>query len=197
MKTTRQIKENLKLVINKSIRRTSVMLYVGESPIRLCIVEGTSESFWVGYDFNENYLVIYSRGCMANQIPLTVEAVYDMTNKKVVPVTKKNKAIFEYMCIVKKGIYTSVLLEFLNDNKLEIAEEEEVEDFIRYITAGNEDIRKDEIKAYVLAEYPQLEEYMNFETSLSVKQYRKIMDELDDILRFHIMPNALTEEYLS
>jgi len=134
---------------------------------------------------------------MANQIPLTVEAVYDMTNKKVILVTKKNKAIFEYMCVVKKGIYTSVILEFLNDDKLEIAEEEEVEDFVRYITAGNEKITKDEIKSYILKEYPYLEEYMNFENPLSVKQYRKIMDELDEILRFHIMPNHLKEEYLS
>lgn len=197
MKETRIIKEGIKLVIIKKLGSTSVMLYVDNNPIRLCKVEKTDECFWVGYEFNEHYLVIYSRGCMANQIPLTVEAVYDMTNKKVIPVTKKNKVIFEYLCIAKKGIYTSVLLEFLNDSKLEIAEEEEVEDFVRYITAGNEKITKDEIKAYILKEYPYLEEYMNFENPLSVKQYRKIMDELDDVLRFHIMPNPLKEEYLN
>lgn len=198
MKETRLIKEGIKLVIIKKRGNTTAMIYVDDNPIRLCKVEKTDEFFWVGYDFNENYLVIYSRGCMANQIPLIIEAVYDMTNKKVIPVTKKNKVIFEYMCVVKKGIYTSVLLEFLNDSKLEIAEEEEVEDFIRYITAGNERITKDEIKSYILKEYPYLEEYMNFENPLSVKAYRKLMDEIEsDILRFHIMPKPLKEEYLS
>jgi len=198
MKTTRQIKEGIKLVIVKKTSSTSVMLYVDESPIRLCKVEKTDNFFWVDYACNENYLVIYSRGCMANQIPLTIEAVYDMTSKKVIPVTKKNKVIFEYMCIAKKGIYTPIVLEFLNENHLGAAEEWEVEDFIRYITAGNVSITKEEIRDYILTAYPCLKEYLNLENPLSLKAYRKILDELNmDIFRFHIMPNALKDEYLS
>ena len=196
MKKTRYIKDGIELELVKKARKTVVILYVDGTRIQLCKVDVTTENFWVAYEYNENYLVIYSRGCMANQIPLAVEAVYDMTNKKVICVLNKNKVIFEYMCIAKKGIDASVILEFLNDRKLEIADDEEVDDFIRYVTAGNETISKEEIKEYILSEYPQLRKYMNFKIPLTVKEYRKIVANIEDDIRLHIMPNLLKDEYL-
>lgn len=196
MKKTRYIKEGIELELVKKPRKIIAILYVDDVRIQLCKVNKISEDFWVLYEYNENYLVIYSRGCMANQIPLTVEAVYDMTNKKTVPVLNKNKVIFEHMCISKKYIDTSVILEFLNDRKLEIADDEEVEDFIRYVTAGNETISNEEIKEYILSEYPQMKKFMNFETPLTVKEYRKIVANIEDNIRLHIMPNLLKDEYL-
>ena len=198
MEVWHQINEEIELVNIKKFGKTTTMLFIKGNTIFLCEVKKTNDYFWVDYGSNENYIVVYSRGCMVNQIPLKVEAVYDIKNKKRIPVTKKNKAIFEYMCVSKKGIDVGVVLEFLNDNKLGIAEQEEIEDLTRYLTAGNEDITKEDIKAHILNAYPVLEKYINMTSPLSVKEYRKILDETGvEVCRLHIMPNPLKEEYLS
>lgn len=198
METWYQINEEVELVTIKKRGNTSAMLFINGQTICLCTVKNTNDYFWVAYGKNENYLVVYSRGCMVNQIPLKVEAVYDLKNKKIIPVTMKNKVIFEFMCVSKKGIDISVILEFLNENTLQLSEQEEVEDFIRYITAGHENITTEEIKEYVFSQYPIFKEYTSLNTPLSVKEYRKILDEVAlDVLKFHIMPNPLAEEYLN
>ena len=197
MKTLRTIREGIMLEINKKIIKTIVSIIVDGNKVQLCKVDDTDENFWVGYSFNENYLVVYSRGCMANQIPLKVEAVFDITNKRVISVTNKNKVIFEYLCIVKKGICLPVVLEFLNDSKLEVCDEDEVLDFVRYITAGNTDIANDAIKAYILKKHPFLEKFMDIQKPLTVKEYRKLVADQPEILKFHIMPHLLKEEYLN
>lgn len=198
MERWRQIKDGIELVTIKKPEGTSLMVFSEGKTTCLCGVRNTNDYFWVDYAFNENYIVAYSRGCMVNQIPLKVEAAYDMANKKVIPVTKKNKAIFEYMCIAKKGVHADVILEFLNDNKLDIAETDEVDDFVRYVTAGNVDITREQIVAYILTQYPILEKYMNLEEKLTAKKARRIIEEIgDSVLRFHIMPNILNEEFLN
>ena len=197
MKKIHNINENVELVLFERYFSTSAILYVDNKVLRLCKVDGTNGGFFVSYGYNENYLVVFSRGTIGNSIPLTVEAVYDLVNNRVVKVTEKNSKIFEYMCVCKKSIEPDVILEFLNDNKLELVEPCEVEDFIRYVTAENSDISKEEIKAYVLKEYPYFKDYMNFETTFTVKQYKSVIKNFKETIWLHIMPNALKAEELS
>ena len=57
----------------------------------------TNDYFWSNVVFDENYVVVYSRGCMVNQIPLNIEAAYDIKEERLLDLSyKKLKVILEY-----------------------------------------------------------------------------------------------------
>ena len=132
---------------------------------------------------------------MRNQIPLNIEAAYNIKNRSTVNLeNKKIKVLLEYMFISKKGFDIATVLSFINNIDLGVTEKEEVEDFIYYLTSGNKDINYNEILDYVLKTYPELTKYMNIKEKMSVIEYRQIVEEIGtNILRFHIMPQVVEE----
>lgn len=132
---------------------------------------------------------------MINQVPLNIEAAYNIKNKSTVNLeNKKTKVLLEYMFVSKRGFDIATVLSFINNRDLGITEKDEVEDFIYCLTSGNKDITYNEILDYVLKAYPELTKYMNIKEKMSVIEYREIVEEFDtNILRFHIMPQVVEE----
>ena len=184
------------LGIEKIVKKTKTVIYLYVKGERtLLFAMPTSEYLWLNYVYDENYIVVYSRGCMVNQIPLKVEIAYDIKNNKIFNVSRKNEKLFEYMYIFQKGFDISVVIQYLNGKDLQIVSAYELEDFERYITGGNCEISKEKIVDYIIEQYPVLKEYVNFSSPLSVKQYREIVDDIAiETIRFHIMPQQLKQE---
>ena len=184
------------LGIEKIVKKTKTAIYLYVKGERtLLFAMPTSEYLWLNYVYDENYIVVYSRGCMVNQIPLKVEIAYDIKNNKIFNVSRKNEKLFEYMYIFQKGFDISVVIQYLNGKDLQIVSADELEDFERYITGDNCEISKEKVVNYVIEQYPVLKEYFDFSGPLSVKQYRKIIDDIGtETIRFHIMPQQLKQE---
>lgn len=192
MKDIEYINKNLFIKSVERAKRTKVFVNHDGKEILLADVKKIAENFWIRTVYDENYIVVYSRGDMSNQIPLFIEAAYNIKNKSIVNLSGKIRVLLEYMLIHKKGIDIAAILEYINDCPLGIAEEDEKEDLVRYLTSGNTEISREEIIKYILNNYPELHEHMNYTNKLSVIEYRNILDEFDDdYLRFHVIPQII------
>lgn len=192
MKREIKIINNLKVEENKKRKRTiTSVIENGERKI-LTDIE-TDDYFWSKVIFDENYIVVYSRGCMVNQIPLNVEAAYDIKEKRMLDLSnKKLKVILEYMFISTRGFELTDILTFINNDDLKILDEETKDDLKRILTCGNNKITDEEVVNYILKKYPILLNYKNLRGPLSVIDYKKIEEEIGhEIFRFHLMPQSL------
>lgn len=129
---------------------------------------------------------------MINQIPLNIEAAYNIKKKRLIDLDKKTKVLLEYMMICKKGFGLANVLQEINEQDLGILESIEKEDLRTYLTTGNKDIPQEQIINHILSTYPQLKDYTNLEGPLSVVEYRNISDNLENkTFYFHIMEQDL------
>ena len=192
MKRTIKINDNLSIEENKKIRRTiTSVIDNGERKVLADIK--TNDYFWSKIVYDENYIVVYSRGCMINQIPLNIEAAYDIKEKRMLDLSnKKLKVLLEYMFISKIGFELNEVLQFINTEDLKILDEELKGDIKRRLTSANNKISDEEVLEYILKNYPILSNYRNLKGPLTVIEYKNIEDEIGkDFFRFHIMPQSL------
>lgn len=192
MKREIKINDNLSVEENKKRKRTiTSIIEDGERKI-LTDIE-TDDYFWSKVIYDENYVVVYSRGCMVNQIPLNVEAAYDIKEKRMLDLSnKKLKVLLEYMYISTRGFELTDILTFINDEDLKILDEESKDDLKRILTCGNSKITDEEVIKYILSKYPILANYRNLKGPLTVIDYKNIEEEIgQEIFRFHLMPQSL------
>lgn len=192
MKREIKINDNLSVEENKKRKRTiTSIIEDGERKI-LTDIE-TDDYFWSKVIYNENYVVVYSRGYMVNQIPLNVEAAYDIKEKRMLDLSnKKLKVLLEYMFISTRGFELTDILTFINDEDLKILDEESKDDLKRILTCGNNKITDEEVIKYILSKYPILANYRNLKGPLTVIDYKNIEEEIgQEIFRFHLMPQSL------
>lgn len=200
MKRVYTIEDNLSLVVNTKKRKTVVTVIDNGEKINLADIK-TNEYFWCKAVFDENYIAVYSRGCMVNNIPLKIEAAYSIKERKILNVEHKRfRVLLEYMLICKKGFDVSQVLQTINEEDLEIVEETEKDDLTRYLTAECGQITHKEVVDYILKQYPELKNYTNLSGPISVIRYKKLKEEIEDItgkdcLWFHVMPLPL--KYIS
>lgn len=191
MKLTTQINEQLSIEQIKNHNRTIISVIDGKDKILLSDIK-TNDYFWSKFVFNDTYIVAYSRGCMVNQIPLNIEAAYNIKEKKLIDLDKKTKVLLEYMLICKRGFDLANVLQEINEHDLGILEEIEKEDLRTYLTIGNKDIPQEQVINHILSTYPQLKDYTNLESPLSVIEYRDILNNLENsTFYFHIMEQDL------
>lgn len=200
MKRVYTILEDLSLVVNQKKKKTVV--WVVDKGIKKYLADiHTDEFFWCKAEYDENYIVVYSRGCMVNNIPLSIESAFSIKERRFLNVAnKKLRTLLEYMLLCKKGFDIPLVLQTINSNDLDIVEQDEKEDLIRYVTAGCGHITHEEVVQYILKEYPVLEGYTHLSIPISVNRYRKIEREIkdvtgEDLFWFHVMP--IPVEYLS
>ncbi len=190
MKDVRRINSRVQVERNIRMKTTAISVIVDGEKTVLADMK-TNDYFWLKYEYNDRYIVVYSRGCMANNIPLKVEAAYDIKNEKVVEIKRKNQVILEYMLIGKKAFDMGTIIEYINNNLLKIASAEETMDFERYLTAENPKITREQVKEYIISCYPVLVMYADYDYIMTVMEYREILDKLGTSYTFHIMPEAL------
>lgn len=154
----------------------------------------TDDYFWSDVIFDENYVIVFSRGCMVNQIPLTIECAYNIKTDTIINTKEDMKLNLElqYMYLGKYSFEVGAVLSVINDNKLNIAYQDEIEHIKLYLTNGNDDISDEEIKEYILGCYPSLRTYTNLSSNISVLQYRDIVEEIGrKYISLHKMPQII------
>ena len=191
MKEIFRLNDKTSVEKKKQFKRTIITLNKNSQKVVLSDLK-TNDYFWSNVVFDENYVVVYSRGCMVNQIPLNIEAVYNIKKKRLIDLDKKTKVLLEYMLICKRGFDLANVLQEINEQDLGILDDIEKEDLRTYLTIGNKDITQEQVINHILSTYPQLKDYTNLEGPLSVIEYRNILDKLEtSTFYFHIMEQDL------
>ena len=192
MEKLTDVKDGIKVreVIKKG--RTTISVIDGENEIKLSGME-TSDYFWNLWLSDDNYIVNYSRGCMFNQIPLTIEAAYSIKNHRLLNVKdQKVSDLLNFMLVCSKGFKLEEILTELNDKDLDIIDEKDKGRLHEYLTAGNKAITKDQIKLHLIGACPKLAQYMDLGEHLSVRRFKQIGDDFDgNVLFLHAMPQDL------
>ena len=193
MKNIININDSITIEINKKFGRTIITLNKNGKKEVLSSLK-TNDYFWSDAKFDENYIIIYSRGCMVNQIPLKIESAYNIKTDTILDVQKDKKlaAELEYMFISKQGFDIGTTLSVINSSNLEVADNEDVEDMIKYLTNGNNNVKKEEVINYIIKAYPLLSRFSQIETPITVMDYKMILKEFDSsYLYFHKMPQII------
>ena len=187
-----QLNDTTSIEKKKHLKRTIITINKNSQKQVLSNLK-TDDYFWSSVTFDKNYVVVYSRGCMTNQIPLNIEAAYDIKEERILDLSnKKLKVILEYMFISKRGFELTEILTFINKEDLQILDEKSKDDLKRILTIDNYDITDEEVINYILNKYPILSKYRNLKGPLSVIEYKNIEKEIgQNIFRFHLMPQNL------
>lgn len=193
MKNIININDSITIEINKKFGRTIITLNKNGKKEVLSSLK-TNDYFWSDAKFDENYIIIYSRGCMVNQIPLKIESAYNIKTDTILDVQKDKKLAteLEYMFISKQGFDIGTTLSVINLSNLEVADNDEVEHMIKYLTNGNNNITKEEVINYITKAYPLLSRFSQIKTPITVMDYKMILKEFDSsYLYFHKMPQII------
>lgn len=191
-----KINEELQIEIIKTKNETETYLIENGEKRVLSILE-TDEYFWCDVLYDENYIIVYSRGDMFTQIPLVIEVAYNIKTKKMVDLSNRElKKLLENRFLFKKYFDLKDVLSFINDVDLKLVSSKD--GLIRlkeYLTSGNEQVDRQKIIEYILKEYPILEKYSSIENPPYVKDYLKLIEEIgESYFCFHSMPIDLGEE---
>lgn len=195
MKEIINVNDSLSIEKNKTKNRTILTLRRSDKDIVLSNLK-IDEFFWSGFLYDENYIIVFSRGCMVNQIPLTIECAYNIKTNTLIDV-KNNRQLcsdLEQMYIDKTSFELYMILPLINKNNLNIAYQEEIDKVKNYLTNGNIDISDEEIKEYILRCYPSLSNYTNLDANLNLIQYRNIVEELGRrYISLHKIPQIIDD----
>ena len=148
---------------------------------------------WSKWFCSGDYIITYSRGCMINQIPLTITGAYNVKEHCPVDLSDyKTKEMLKNMFICKKGFALTHVLTEINDKDLGLLSYGSKDLLHNYLTCDNDDISREETVDFILQSYPELSTYTNINHQLTVVEYLNIGAELEnDIFWFNIMPQPL------
>lgn len=189
MKRRYTITEEISVEVVTKKKRTSMFLIKNNAKMLLATME-TWDTFFCKLVYDDNYIVVYSRGTMANQIPLNIEEAYSIKHDKFVDMENKRlKVLLEYMFISRRGFDLTEVLSAINNKSLGLVEVGNEDELIEYLLAGSEKVKKDIAVEYIFKCYPILKKYSNLTGPISVVQYKNIAEEIgNETFWFHIMP---------
>lgn len=150
--------------------------------------ERTNSLNYLNYTVTERYLVACLTSTTSKELIERVTGLYDRKEKRIIQVTKANRDLIKYSLICKKCFYLSTVLEYLNHGNAESATEEEVDDFVAFLTSGR-DIPRGEVEAWIYKEYPNIEAYANKDEPLKFETYLAALQSVGkEDLYFYAMP---------
>ena len=95
------IDDELLVKIEKTNRKTTVYICENGNKKLLAQVK-TGDYVWANVTCDSNYVVVYSRGCMINQIPLNIEAAYNIKNRSTVNLENKKIKYYLSICLFQR-----------------------------------------------------------------------------------------------
>ncbi len=156
---------------------------------RICLsYERTNALSFLNFTVTERYIV----ACLNYEKSLgkadRATGLYDRKENRIIQVTKANRDIINYTLVSKKPFYLSTVLEYLNHCKAEAATEEEVDEFVTFLTSGR-DIPRVEVEDWIYRSYPMLESFANRDEPLKFEVYLAALQLVGkEDLYFYAMP---------
>ena len=173
-----KINERTSVGIETSKDRTCIKVYDMVNGITVLSDIETDEYFTSEFKYNEYYIVAYSKGCMANQIPLSIDGAYSIKDKRKLELSPKLKELLENMLVTKRCFGLEHVLEAINVAYLHLIDLEDTDLLPNYLCAENVNVSNRECEEYILQCYPKLKPYTKLEAPLSVVKYREIEKKL-------------------
>lgn len=191
MKKTFSLFDNLTLIKEEKRKKEKFSCFHDNKKTTLLDNEYNSKTTR-SFKYDENYVVILSKYTYSDYA--YVEAAYSIKEKELLFLDDYELSYnLDYMYALKEDFSLGYILELINDNYLGFYDDNVLEDsIIFYLTSGNFNITKEEVRKYVLECYPKLKKYTNLPCNLNAKDYSFIIDEIGKItLSFYKMPQTL------
>ena len=115
MKRIIKLNNNVSVEVKKVEDRTIIILDRNGERVILSDLK-TNDTFTSDIVRDDNYVVVYSKGCMMNQIPLVIECAYNIKTDTILN-TKKNPKLaenLEMMLISKRCFNIIPIILWLN-----------------------------------------------------------------------------------
>lgn len=174
-----EINDNLSVKEIYKRNRTRIYISTKDKEILLSDVK-TDENFLCKVVFNNYYIVSYTKSSSINDIPLSIDGVYDIRKEEVITnLSDTNKKCLMYMMIMRKSFDLATILSVINN--VEWSNDKIV--FEDYLTLGNDRITHDQIVKYIEETYPIFSGYIGLSENIPVKDYVKIEKQIG-ILKF-------------
>lgn len=181
---------NQELYVKEIIKRNRIRIYVIDKDKEILLSDvKADENFSCKFVYNDNYIVSYTREIGTNEIPLSIDGVYDIHKSQVIVNLKENdKKSLTNMMLIRKKFNLSVVLSEINNFDWDDRRTE----FEKYLTSGNDKISHEQIIEYILKCYPFLEKYIGLSEDLSIKDYIKIENQINQFnFLFYAIPQDL------
>lgn len=192
MKKRIKINERTSVGIDVCKGRTCIKVYDCVKGITVLSDIETDEYFTSDFKYNEYYIVAYSKGCMANQIPLSIDGAYSIKEKRKLELSPKLKELLENMLVTKRCFGLEHVLEAISVAYLHLIDLEDTDELPNYLCAENVNITNHECAEYILQCYPELKPYANLQAPVYVAQYKEIEKKLERTNFFFLsMPQEL------
>ena len=187
-----KINERTSVGVETSKGRTCIKVYDCANGITVLSDIETDEYFTSDFKYNEYYIVAYSKGCMANQIPLSIDGAYSIKDKRKLELSPKLKELLENMLVTKRCFGLDHVLEAISEDYLQLLDLEDTSELPDYLSAENLLFSNIRCARYILQCYPELTPYSRLQGPISFAQYKQIERELGtSSFSFHIMPQDL------
>ncbi len=192
---SRKINDDLRIDYNNGDGKTVITLIDNDKRI-IMFDQETNEYFWAEYRVNDDYVVVFSRGCMVNNIPLVIESVYDIREKRLVKLNSKTQKVFENMLVTKCFIDNASIIAIINKWNVPEEDRKEIDEAIDYLTNGNESITTNQVIEYIFKCYPGLKKFACYPTPFDIYRYKSIRRTLNESGGhfFHIMPQRIDDK---
>lgn len=182
------ITNDISVEVVRKKTRTSMFLIKNGGKFLLTTMK-TWDTFFVDFAYDDNYIVVYSRGTMINQIPLNIEEAYSIKHDKYLNMENRRlKVLLEYMFISRRSFDLTTVLAAINNNSLGLVEPGDENELIEYLLAASPKTERNLAVEYIFKCYPVLKKYANLTGPISVVDYKKIEEELEtSTFWFHMM----------
>ena len=153
----------------------------------------TNNNYFEDVTFNEYYIIAFKEIINGN---IDILNAYDIELNEIIDLSnEKLKIALNNMFFNKKEVETPILLQAINKENLGIVTEQEISDFKSFITLDNPNITDEEIREYILKYNNDLEKYKTIDKTLTVLEYRQIMNNLSSSYYYRPIPTRLDYLY--
>ena len=194
----KRINDDISISCEKDGEKTIITLTDKNKSI-VMFDEKTDDYYWAEYRVNEHYVVVFSRGCMMNQIPIYIERAYDIKEGRLVNLNSYTRKVLEDMLICQRFIDSATILAIINNWNVPSEYSKEIDKDIEYLTNGNKDITREQVIDYIFKCYPSLRQFACYPTPSDIYRYKSIRRAIINMIApggfaFHIMPQRIDDK---
>ena len=195
MKLVNKIIKNVYLIEHYNSDRTEVdyTILANNQMKPLVTINNLVDGASVNYLFNDYYLIVYSRYNRKYDVPVVIEAIYDLKNDKIIDPNSNVEFTYgiDKMFLDQRFFNLNILIQAINPNyNLCLCSEDELYEMFDYLKMDNDQISNSQVINYILKEFPELIKYTNITKPLTVFEYQTIYKKYNGCY-FNTMPQNI------
>lgn len=175
-------------------KQSTIVLDLESKESHLISTAETNEYVWGKTAYNDDYIMSYTWGVLANQFPVNVTGAFDIKKRMPIELDEVKKDLLSKIFIYGRSFDTRVILSIINVNNISFVSDEEIEDFINYVTNYDMRIMSQDILNHIFYSHPEFLNYTEIDESISDFEFNEILRNIGNNTWFNVMPMCMDYE---